>query len=78
MRRHLTSLTVLRSTHKTGRASYAIDDPSVVTLSDDVAALIYTGTGHRDGDDFTGIMSSVYVRRDSGRKLAHFQQTAKP
>jgi hypothetical protein len=60
-------------------ASYAIDDPSVVTLGDDVAALVYTGTGHRDGgDDFIGIMTSVYVRHDSGWRLAHYQQTAKP
>lgn len=60
-------------------ASYAIVDPSVVTLSDDVAALVYTGTGHRDGgDDFIGVMTSVYVRRGSRWRLAHYQQTAKP
>ncbi len=59
-------------------SGYAIDDPVTTTLSDDVAVLIYTGTGHRDdGDDFTGVMSSVYVRRESGWKLAHYQQTAK-
>jgi hypothetical protein len=60
-------------------SSYTIDDPVVTTLSDDVAALVYTGTGHRDGgEDFTGIMTSVYVRYDSGWKLAHYQQTPKP
>lgn len=60
-------------------SSYTIDDPAATPLSDDVAALVYTGTGHRDGGgDFTGIMTSVYVRQDSGWKLAHYQQTAKP
>jgi hypothetical protein len=60
-------------------SSYTIDDPAATSLSDDVAALVYTGTGHRDGgEDFTGIMTSVYVRHESGWKLAHYQQTAKP
>lgn len=60
-------------------SSYTIDDPVATTLSDDVVALVYTGTGHRDGGEgFTGIMTSVYVRYDSGWRLAHYQQTAKP
>lgn len=60
-------------------SGYTIDDPEVVALSDDAAALVYTGTGHRDeGEDFTGIMTSVYARHDSGWKLAHYQQTVKP
>jgi hypothetical protein len=60
-------------------SSYTIDEPVVTRLSHDVAALIYTGTGHREGgEDFTGIMTSVYVRYDSGWKLAHYQQTAQP
>jgi hypothetical protein len=57
-------------------SAYTIDDPTATALSDDVAALVYTGTGHRDGgEDFTGTMTSVYVRHDSGWKLAHYQQT---
>lgn len=60
-------------------SSYTIEDPVTSELSDDVAVVVYTGTGHRDdGDDFTGIMSSVYVRQDSEWKLAHYQQTAMP
>jgi hypothetical protein len=60
-------------------SSSTIDDPAATALSDDVAALVYTGTGHRDrGGVFTGIMTSVYVRHASGWKLAHYQQTAKP
>jgi hypothetical protein len=50
-------------------SSYTIDDPVAATLSDDVAALVDTGTGHRDGGhDFTGMMTGVYVRYDSGWK----------
>ncbi len=59
-------------------SSYTIDEPQATLLSDEVAALIYTGTGHRDdGDDFTAIMTSIYVRRASGWQLAHYQQTPK-
>lgn len=32
-------------------SSYTIDDPAATMLSDDVAALVYTGTGHRDGGE---------------------------
>ena len=60
-------------------SSFSIDDPEATALSDDVAAIIYTGTGHRgDGDDFIGVMTSVYVRRASRWKLALDQQTATP
>lgn len=60
-------------------SSYTITDPVATRLGDDTAAVVYTGTGHRHGgDDFTGIMTSVYVRRESDWKLAHYQQTAMP
>lgn len=59
-------------------SSYTIDDPGATQLADDVAALIYSGTAHRDdGDDFTAIMTSIYVRHASGWRLAHYQQTPK-
>mgnify|MGYP001294684878 FL=1 len=60
-------------------ASFEIDDLRVVPISQDSAALIYLGTGHRTGDEpsFTGVMSSVYTRRDSRWKLALYQQTPK-
>ena len=60
-------------------SSYDIDDPRCVPLGDAAAALVYTGTGRRDGsDDFVGVMTSVYVRRDGRWALALFQQTPKP
>ncbi|MEH3141756.1 MAG: nuclear transport factor 2 family protein [Mycobacterium kyogaense] len=62
-------------------ARYAIDDVQVITIAPDTAALVYTGTGWRDGPDngheepFVGAMSSVYHRADGGWKLALYQQT---
>ena len=60
-------------------ARYAIDDVRTITIGDDTAALVYTGTGWRDGDEtpFVGAMSSVYRRTDDGWKLALYQQTAR-
>lgn len=60
-------------------ARYAIDDVRVISVADDIAALVYTGTGWRDGDEpaFVGAMSSVYHRTDDGWKLALYQQTAR-
>jgi len=57
-----------------------MDDVQVVPIGQDSAALVYIGTGHRDGGDppFVGIMSSVYVKRDGGWKLALYHQTPRP
>lgn len=58
--------------------SYDISDPLLITLSSDVVALVYVGTGHRtEGDDFTGIMTSTYIRDGSDWKLGLYQQTPK-
>ncbi len=61
-------------------ASYEMVDVRVVPIGEDSAALVYVGTGHREGDDppFVGVMSSVYVKRDDGWKLALYQQTPTP
>lgn len=61
-------------------ASYEMDDVRVVPIGEDSAALVYLGTGHREGDapSFVGVMSSVYVRRNGEWKLAIYQQTPKP
>ncbi|WP_048471872.1 nuclear transport factor 2 family protein [Mycolicibacterium chlorophenolicum] len=60
-------------------ARYAIDDVQMITIAEDTAALVYTGTGWRDGNDapFIGAMSSVYRRTGDGWKLALYQQTAR-
>jgi hypothetical protein len=61
-------------------SSFEMDDVRLVRIRDDVVAVVYVGTGHRTGDDpsFTGLMSSVYVRRGGEWKLALYQQTPKP
>ena len=48
-------------------------------LGEDSSSVVYTGTGHRGDDEspFVGVMTSVYVRRDGGWKLAVYQQTPK-
>ena len=57
-------------------AAYEMSDVCVVSMGDDVAALVYVGTAHRkEGDAFKGAMSSVYVRAASGWQLALYQQT---
>jgi hypothetical protein len=58
-------------------SSYEIAAPRTVVIGRDSRALVYTGTGHRQGaDDFVGIMTSVYVREGDTWKLALYQQTA--
>ena len=61
-------------------ASYEMDDVRVVPIGEDSAAVVYVGTGHREGDQpsFAGVMSSVYTRRDGRWRLAIYQQTPKP
>ena len=57
--------------------SYDIDDLRVIAADDGTAALVYVGTGYRDGDQpaFVGVMSSVYVRQDGRWRLVLYQQT---
>jgi hypothetical protein len=60
-------------------ARYQIDDVRLIEIGQDAAALVYTGTGWRDGseDPFVGAMSSVYHRSADGWKLKLYQQSAK-
>ncbi len=56
--------------------AYDIDEPRTVEVGEDSTALVYTGTGYRDGRKaFTGVMTSVYVRDDDRWRLALYQQT---
>lgn len=57
--------------------SYEINDARLVSVGAKSAALVYIGTGHRDGGaTFVGAMSSVYRRIDDHWKLVLYQQTA--
>jgi uncharacterized protein (TIGR02246 family) len=57
--------------------SYGIEDVRLVDAGAETAAIVYVGTGYRDGDQpaFVGVMSSVYVRQDGRWRLALYQQT---
>jgi hypothetical protein len=58
---------------------YEVADERVVPAGPDAAALVYTGTGRRDGaDDFVGVMTSLYVRNGDGWRLAVYTQTPVP
>jgi hypothetical protein len=59
---------------------YEIADVRLVSADPDNAALVYTGTGYREGAEpaFVGAMSSVYHRTGDGWKLALYQQTQRP
>ncbi len=56
---------------------YDIADVRLIDVDDDNAALVYTGTAYRDGDEpvFVGAMSSAYHRTADGWKLALYTQT---
>jgi hypothetical protein len=57
-------------------ASFRIDDPRVISVSEQVAILVYLGTGFRtEGDAFVAVMSSTYLKQDAGWRLALYQQT---
>lgn len=61
-------------------SGYEISDARLVGTGPGGAALCYTGTAHRDGaaSVFRALMSSVYVRREDGWRLALYQQTPLP
>jgi hypothetical protein len=58
-------------------ASFTIDDPRVVELGEDAAALVYTteAYGLGDSDPYRAALTSVYVRRAGRWSLAVHQQT---
>lgn len=56
--------------------SYEISNARAVAIGSDAHALVYVGTGHRAGDEFVGVMTSVYVGRSDGWRLALYQQTS--
>ncbi|HEY8548469.1 MAG TPA: nuclear transport factor 2 family protein [Vicinamibacterales bacterium] len=57
--------------------SVSFSDRRSIRLAPDVVALIYRATGSRDGAGATydALVSSVYVRRHGGWKLALHQQS---
>lgn len=58
---------------------YEIRDERLVQLTEDTAALVYTGHAFRAGEpEFLALMSSVYIRRNGEWRLVLYQQTPIP
>jgi hypothetical protein len=57
---------------------YEITDAQLLSVGATAAALVYTGTGYRDGTEepFAGVVSSVYRRSHPGWTLVLYQQTS--
>ena len=56
--------------------TFSIDDPHLVELGADAAALVYTATAQRAGqNEYVAAMTSVYRRTDDGWQLVIHQQT---
>ena len=56
--------------------TFSIDDPTVVDLGGDAAALVYTARARRAGqDEYVAAMTSVYRRGEAGWELVIHQQT---
>jgi hypothetical protein len=53
-----------------------IDDPRVIEIADDVAALVYVGGASRGGVPYRATCSSVYARGDDGWQMVLHQQSA--
>ena len=57
-------------------ATFEIEDPQVVALTDDSAVVVYRATAQRAGQEpYSAVISSTFVRRDGAWKLAFHQQT---
>ncbi|WP_293786333.1 nuclear transport factor 2 family protein [uncultured Aeromicrobium sp.] len=58
-------------------SSYRLENPRLVPTSETSAALVYTATAHRDGQDepFVALMSSHYRVLDDQLRLTLYQQT---
>lgn len=57
--------------------AFALEDPQALALGPDSAVVIYGVVAERGGSPYSALVSSTYVRRDDGWKLAVHQQTAR-
>jgi hypothetical protein len=56
-------------------SSYVLQDLRTTELTPEAAIVTYGAVAERDGETYSALMSSVYVRRGDGWKLAFHQQT---
>jgi hypothetical protein len=66
---------ILASMGGTPWSSFELEDPQVLALGDDGAAVLYGVVAMRDGAEYSALVSSAYVRRADGWRLALHQQT---
>jgi hypothetical protein len=57
-------------------AGFALEDPQVLEVTPDSGLVTYGVSAHREGTpQYSALVSSLYVRRADGWKLAFHQQT---
>ena len=57
-------------------ASHTLEEPQVLPVTDDVAVVSYGVVAQREGaPTYSALISSTYVRRGDGWRLALHQQT---
>lgn len=54
---------------------YSLQDLRSFQPTHDIAIVTYRAVAARDGQEYSALMSSLYVRREDGWKLAFHQQT---
>jgi hypothetical protein len=54
---------------------HELEDVRVLALTPDAGVVAYSVVAERDGSEYSALISSTYVRRDDGWKLAFHQQT---
>ena len=54
---------------------YALEDVRSSNLTPDVGVVVYGVVAERDGQEYSALMTSLYVRRPDGWRLAFHQQT---
>ena len=54
---------------------YELEDVRALRLTPDAGVVAYGVVAERDGKEYSALISSTYVRRDGGWKLAFHQQT---
>src|SRR5262249_27533377 len=54
---------------------YELEGVQALQLTPETGVVAYGAVAERDGQEYAALMSSTYVRRDDGWKLAFHQQT---
>jgi hypothetical protein len=67
--------TILESMSGQPWSGYVLDDLRCFRPAPDVGVVTYGVVAERGGQEYSALMSSLYVRREAGWKLAFHQQT---